>query len=213
MRRLALLFVLAATGTHAGLQWQVTEQIIHVHPTQVSTNAVFRFSNTGKEPVTLSQVKVTCGCLAPKLAKRTYAPGESGELEIKFDLRNRTGKQRKAAMVAASDGSETKLHVEADIPAGYVLEKKMIRWSTGDTAQTKTVPLVNPGAAPIKLLSATSSHEGLSAELKTIREGFEYNVLITRQTKGSARSVIRIKTAPPPGQTASKTIKLYVHTQ
>jgi hypothetical protein len=71
--------------------------------------------------------------------------------------------------------------------------------------------LRNPNAIPIKLLSVSSSNELLPAELKTIREGFEYEVVVLRKPGAvNARAVIRIRTEPPPGLTESKSIKLYV---
>ena len=214
MKIFILTGLLVASTAQAGLEWEKKEITLKVHPAQVSANAVYRFSNTGKDPVNLSAVKPLCGCLAPKIAKRTYAPGESGELTVTFDLRNRTGPQRKTTKVATGDGTETKLYIECNIPKTYDIAPVMMKWLKGNSATTKTAKLVNPNPEPIKLLSVASSHKDLPAVLKTIREGFEYEVIVTRQPGAkNARSVIRINTEPPPGQEESKTLKLYVHAQ
>lgn len=214
MKTLVMVCLSAASVAQASLDWEREECHPAVHPTQASANSVFRFVNTGEKPVAITDVRITCGCLSPKLEKSVFAPGEAGKLLVGFDLRNRTGKQRKAVIVKTDDGIETRLYVECDIPWAYVPEPKKVLWKKGDNAPAKTVRLRNPGTLPIKLLSATSSCEGLPVELKSIREGFEYVVVITRETSAAnARSVVRITTEPPPGLTKSKTIKLYVHAQ
>lgn len=214
MKSWMLFFVLTVPIVRGELKWEATQVSVDVHPVQVSADAVFRFSNVGEDPVTISEVEITCGCLAPKLDKRTYIPGERGELTVRFDLRNRTGHQRKAVVVKTDGGTETTLYTETDIPKAYDMAPVMMKWATDSRAKTKTARLVNLNALPIRLKSIASSHQDLPAELKVIREGFEYEVVVTRlPTAKNARSVIRIQPDPPPGLTETKTLKLYVHAQ
>lgn len=49
-------------------------------PPSPVVGAKFRFENRGKKPVHISNLVPSCGCLAPRLAKREFAPGESGEI-------------------------------------------------------------------------------------------------------------------------------------
>ncbi|VGO17353.1 hypothetical protein PDESU_05949 [Pontiella desulfatans] len=213
MKLITTLCLLACCASRAGLEWKEKEVAMEVLPTQVFTEAVFRFTNAGPQPITIGDVRVGCGCLAPRLAKRTYAVGEDGELVIRFDLRNRTGQQKKQVVVKTSDGAETKLTTLADIPKAYDIAPIMMKWVDGNTAESKTAKLVNPNKIPIKLVSANSSHKDLPVVLKTIREGFEYEVVVTRApTARNARAVVRIETEKLDGQ-ESKTLKFYVHAQ
>lgn len=213
MRILLALCMLSLTA-HAALEWETQSITLQVHPTQVCADAVYRFSNTGQEPVTINETKVSCGCLAPKLTKRTFQPGESGELTIKFDLRNRSGKQKKSTVVSMSDGKTVTLAMSVDIPKAYNIAPIMMKWVKGATNETKTAKLENPNKQPIKILSATSSHRDLPVELKTIREGFEYEVVVTKKPSAfNARSVVRLQTEPPPGLKEAKILKFYVHAQ
>jgi hypothetical protein len=205
--------LLAGAGVAtAGIEWQKNDLVLEVHPTQLAAEAVFPFKNTGDEPASIDEVYITCSCLSSKPLKESYAPGEEGELVIRFDLRERTGKQEKAVLVGSSDDEEmTELRFTTDIPQNYVFDSKFIDFVKGDTEKTKTIRLKNPNKKPIKLLSINSSHEDLPATLKTIREGFEYEVSVERKsTEKSIRSVIRIATEPPPGEKQAKTIHLYV---
>lgn len=45
----------------------------------------FAFTNQGTETVEVTDVRPSCGCLAPKLEKRRFQPGESGELLLEVN--------------------------------------------------------------------------------------------------------------------------------
>ena len=200
--------------TQAALEWEQKEVRIEPDVTQISANAVFHFSNASQVPVSLAEVRVSCGCLSTQLTKRIYAPGEKGELAVAFDLRNRTGKQRKALVVTGDDGSAAQLFVEVDIPVVYSIEPNMVVWPKSNHQKSKTSRLVNPNTVPVRLLSATSSNPDFPVELNVIREGFEYEVVVNRLGAASnVRSVVRITTEAAPGQKESKQLKLYVHAQ
>ncbi|MEO6246026.1 MAG: DUF1573 domain-containing protein, partial [Opitutaceae bacterium] len=92
--------MLAGTGALRGeLRW--SETIIE-RPARAGDEvieAVFRFWNTGTRPATLGPVESSCGCTTATAAKDTYAPGETGEVRVRFDLRQRTGRQEKTLLV------------------------------------------------------------------------------------------------------------------
>ncbi len=56
-----------------------------------SAKLSFLFRNTGSGPLTITQVKPSCGCTVPELAKKTYMPGEQGTLDVVFDPKGRKG--------------------------------------------------------------------------------------------------------------------------
>lgn len=212
MKKLFLCMLMMAVRADARIEWKQTEAVLYVHPTQTSAQAVFEFTNTGDKPVSLSNIEVTCGCLVAQPLKPSYAPGEKGELVIILNLNNRSGTQHKKVYAHTLDGQKTELTVSADIPCAYTLASPLINWKKGDEAPEKRVTLQNPNSIPINLLSIASSNALLPAELKTIREGFEYEVVVLRKPGAvNARAAIQISTEPPPGLTESKTIKLYVY--
>jgi len=209
-----VLLVLSAGLVHASIEWAQTRVELQVHPAQQSEVASFIFTNTGEKAISLGAVKVSCGCLAPKIQKRTYEPGESGALAVRFDLTNRTGPQHKKLTVTTSDGIEHKLVVDVDIPELYKVSPVMMKWVKGSAKKIKTAKLTNRNQQPVHLLSATSSDQAFTVELKTVRKGYEYEVAVTpKPTASNARSVIRIQPEVPPGQHESKIIKLYAHVE
>ena len=46
---------------------------------------VFEFTNTGNAPLIISNVKSTCGCTVPKKPEGPIMPGETGEIQVKYD--------------------------------------------------------------------------------------------------------------------------------
>ena len=51
---------------------------------------VFRFTNTGDAPLVIEKVYSSCGCTIPKKPEAPIAPGEEGEIQVKYDT-NRVG--------------------------------------------------------------------------------------------------------------------------
>jgi hypothetical protein len=60
---------------------------------------VFKFENTGTEPLILSNVSTTCGCTASNWPREPIAPGGSGEIKITFDSAGKSGMQTKVATI------------------------------------------------------------------------------------------------------------------
>jgi hypothetical protein len=46
---------------------------------------LFKFTNTGNSPLVITDATSTCGCTVPEIPKAPIAPGESGELLVKFN--------------------------------------------------------------------------------------------------------------------------------
>lgn len=50
-------------------------------------NCVFTFSNTGKEPLILSNVRSSCGCTVPTWPRQPVLPGQSETIKVKYDTK------------------------------------------------------------------------------------------------------------------------------
>ena len=59
----------------------------------------FKFTNTGKTPLVLSNVQTTCGCTATNWKKEPIAPGESAAITASFNSTGKMGKQNKVITV------------------------------------------------------------------------------------------------------------------
>ncbi len=63
---------------------------------------VFKFRNTGNEPLIISNAKATCGCTVPHWPKDPIAPGETGEIEVVFNSKGKSNKQNKKVTITAN---------------------------------------------------------------------------------------------------------------
>ena len=48
---------------------------------------VFKFTNTGNAPLVIKHAKGSCGCTVPSYKKEPIMPGESGEIEVRYDTK------------------------------------------------------------------------------------------------------------------------------
>lgn len=63
---------------------------------------IYKFKNTGDEPLTISNAKGSCGCTVPQWPKEPISPGESGEILVIFDTKNKPNKQTKTVTITAN---------------------------------------------------------------------------------------------------------------
>jgi len=63
---------------------------------------IYKFTNTGNEPLTISNAKGSCGCTVPQWPKEPIAPGEEGEILVVFDTKNKPNKQTKTVTITAN---------------------------------------------------------------------------------------------------------------
>lgn len=82
----------------------VFDKIVHDYGTIVQNadgNSEFTFTNKGKEPLILSNVRSSCGCTVPIWPKEPIAPGKSGTIKVKYDT-NRVGPINKSITVTSN---------------------------------------------------------------------------------------------------------------
>jgi hypothetical protein len=69
----------------------------------------FTFTNNGKAPLVITAARGSCGCTVPTWTKEPVAPGESGEMLVKFNSRGKRNQQNKTVTITANteSGKET----------------------------------------------------------------------------------------------------------
>ena len=69
----------------------------------------FTFTNTGKAPLVIVSAKGSCGCTVPTWPKEPVAPGETGEMLVKFNSSGKPNQQSKQVTITANTeaGTET----------------------------------------------------------------------------------------------------------
>lgn len=63
---------------------------------------VFSYTNTGTQPLILSNVQTTCGCTATNWSREPLAPGESGTITVNFNSAGKIGMQNKVVTITSN---------------------------------------------------------------------------------------------------------------
>lgn len=66
------------------------EKLVHDYGTiqyDADGNCEFKFKNTGKEPLILSNVVSSCGCTVPSWPKEPILPGKSSSIKVHYDTK------------------------------------------------------------------------------------------------------------------------------
>jgi Protein of unknown function (DUF1573) len=183
----------------AELRWEAAEQTFQVKPATEEVKAVFRFQNNGSAPVTINEVKTSCGCTTAALAKKEYAPGEAGEIVANFHVAGRTGHQQKKIFVSLS--GETKpsvLSLVVDIPELVKIEPEFVVWQVGEKAETKTIHVSASEDVPVRIASVTTDNPALQVTVREIKPGKEVNLeLKPSNTSQPQNAVLLVRTDYP----------------
>ncbi|HKL35422.1 MAG TPA: DUF1573 domain-containing protein [Salegentibacter sp.] len=68
---------------------------------------IFEFTNTGNVPLVIANVTSSCGCTIPKKPEDPIQPGETGEIQVKYNTKI-VGPIRKTVTVYSNADESTK---------------------------------------------------------------------------------------------------------
>ncbi len=79
---------------------------------------VFTFTNSGENPLVISNAKGSCGCTVPKWPREPIAPGATGEIAVEFNSSKKLGNQTKTVTITANtEPEQTFLKISAQVEA------------------------------------------------------------------------------------------------
>lgn len=76
----------------------------------------FKFKNTGKSPLLITDAKVGCGCTQPTYPKEPVAPGKTGTIYVEFRSAGKMGPQDKTITIVSNNGGgDVVLHLKGKV--------------------------------------------------------------------------------------------------
>jgi hypothetical protein len=82
-------------------------------------NHLYKFTNVGAAPLIITKATASCGCTVPSPPKDPILPGQSSEIRVQFDTKNKPNQQVKTITIEANtDPVITKLQLR-----GFVVPK------------------------------------------------------------------------------------------
>ncbi|MCC7051111.1 MAG: DUF1573 domain-containing protein [Bacteroidia bacterium] len=87
----------------------------------------FKFTNTGKDPLIITEAHGSCGCTQPEFPKEPIKKGQPGILKVTFNSSGKMGAQDKTITITSNAKIPTKiLHIKGTIEApGTAKEPKI----------------------------------------------------------------------------------------
>ena len=79
----------------------------------------FKFSNTGKEPLILSNVKASCGCTTPVWPKEAVLPGKDAVILVTYNTQGRPGAFTKSITITSNADNPSKvIYIKGEVVKG-----------------------------------------------------------------------------------------------
>ena len=92
----------------------MTHDFGNVQQNSTDNEHVFKFTNTGTEPLIITNAKGSCGCTVPKYPTEPIAPGEEGVIEVSYKPGTQKGNQAKTVTITANtEPAQTLLSINA----------------------------------------------------------------------------------------------------
>lgn len=136
------------------------------------TTHTFVLRNDGDEVVTISDVRAGCGCTKPTGWKSEVAPGETTEVSVEYENKNRPGPFHKVVRVMHDAGPTLRLNLKGNIRPEVSYEPDRIHWEsiTRSNPASREVVLTTAMLDSLEITEVTSHNENIVAELIDVPE-------------------------------------------
>jgi hypothetical protein len=76
----------------------------------------YKFTNTGKSPLIITDAVATCGCTKPEWPKAPVKPGDSGVIKVTFNSAGKEGLQDKQITITANTSpAQSMVHLIGEV--------------------------------------------------------------------------------------------------
>ena len=165
----------------------------------------FVFTNVGTATLEITDVRPGCGCTTAGSWDKKVEPGKTGIIPLQFNSTNFGGAVAKSATVTCNDPGQTNvvLHIRGTVWKPIDITPMMAVFNVSSetpTNETRIVRIVNNLEEPVTLSDLQCTNRSFQAELKTVREGKEFELHITAVPPFSSSPIITpvsLKTSSP----------------
>jgi len=169
----------------------------------------FKFTNTGRSLLKITNVSKTCGCTLVSLKKNDYVPGESGVLQVSYNAGNRAGPVAKRLNVSTNDpkNPEVAITVKAMIAEIVSCEPKRLDLMLNkENAGCPDITLKSANNKPFSVKSFKTSgrfqstEDCITADFDPAASATEFvlhpKVNMEKLRKGTSGMIVIIATCP-----------------
>lgn len=85
----------------------------------------FKFKNTGKDPLIITEAHGSCGCTVPQYPKEPIKKGQEGVIKVTFNSAGKMNAQDKTVTITSNAKTPTKiLHIKGNVEVPAAADKK-----------------------------------------------------------------------------------------
>jgi hypothetical protein len=212
--RIVSLFALLAVLQPLAAQLLFEKDIVSIDADlfDEQAEAVFYFSNVGDTTIEITRVSASCGCTVPALSKRTYAPGESGEIKAVFKFGQRLGRQVNTITVQTDMPAAGihRLRMETFIPEWAVRKPALLRWAAAaePVPQTFVIEDIHPQVQLGEVPAETSRFVISEVETSATRRVFSVTPKTT-DSRATEPLMIPLVATPEKGDPQRRIIRVH----
>jgi hypothetical protein len=176
----------------AALTWEAQQIDLTAKVSDKVATAVFHFTNAGQTPITITSVKPDCGCTTAELEKKTYAPGERGEIKTVFEFQSRVGQQGHLIQVTTDEAptAPIALVLHVNILEPMTCSPRLLLWSIGGENSEKTATIsANPGNRITSVEIKSTVPDEATTRIETVEAGKKYQVVAQPKSVAKAGQV------------------------
>ncbi|MDO5981570.1 DUF1573 domain-containing protein [Flavivirga spongiicola] len=85
-------------------------------PAKKNATAIFEFSNTGENPLVITDVKTSCGCTVPEYPKDILKSGKSGSIKVIYDAKYPGRFNKTITVFYNGKDSPKKIIIKGEVP-------------------------------------------------------------------------------------------------
>jgi hypothetical protein len=144
----------------------------------------FVYTNTGDHTLQITDVRSSCGCTAATNWAALVEPGKTGTVPVLFNTGGMAGPVAKTLWVSCNDPGQSNvlLQIAASVWKPIDALPGIATFTFGpdfQTNQTRVIRLLSNLDGPVTLSNPVCTNQSFRAELKTVREGREYELSVT----------------------------------
>ena len=194
MRMLLLWFFAAGMSLAADLSFDHDTVKLTPKAGAQSATANYSFTNTGSTALTITGVQPSCGCATIALDKRSYDPGEKGEIVALLDLNGLGGTLQKSIQVVYDHGPAITLNltlVLSDLPQ---INPTFLTWKVGAPATEQMSIMTMPAGVDERAVEVTASSPQVTTQLVKRDDGTWTLKVTPNSTAAATNAILKITT-------------------
>jgi hypothetical protein len=137
----------------------------------------FKFANAGDAVLNIGRIISGCRCTVPELAKKDYAPGESGTLKVVYRASSRPGSATRRVTVPSNDKTRPRvvLTVKARVPRKVVHKPNELKFLVrGGNVSCPEITLTSVDDKPFSIKSFGSPRNCITASFDSSKSATEF---------------------------------------